>query len=304
MEKLINEIIEKNKYLLDQGEVASYIPALKKANPHHIGVTIMDLEGNIYKYGDYSVAFTIQSISKVMALMLAIMDNGENQVFKKVGSKPTDEAFNTLYKLDFPHIDKPANPMINAGAIMTSSLIKGTNGEKFERLLDLIRIIAGNPNINYNEEVYLSEKATGSKNKAIAYLMNSRGFLNGDIEDILDTYFKQCSIEVDCLDIAKIGLFLSNRGLIPGTKDRICDAKTTSTITAIMATCGMYDFSGEYATLVGIPSKSGVAGGILGTIPNKMGIGVYSPALDEYGNSIVGYNIMKDLSSKLNLSIY
>lgn len=304
MEKLLGEIIEKNKYLINQGKVASYIPALKKANPNHIGVTIMDLEGNVYKAGDYNRPFTIQSISKVTALMLAIMDNGEDEVFKKVGCKPTDDPFNTLYKLDFPHIEKPANPMINAGAIMTTSLIKGGNGEKFNRLLELIRTITENPNISYNEEVYLSEKATGSKNKAIAYLMNSKGFLNGDIEDILDSYFKQCSIEVDCLDIAKIGLFLANRGIMPGTKDRICHAKTTSTITAIMSTSGMYDFSGEYATKVGIPSKSGVAGGVLATIPNKLGIAVYSPALDEFGNSIVGYNIMKDLSNKLNLNIY
>ena len=304
MEKLLGEIIEKNKYLINQGKVASYIPALKKANPNHIGVTIMDLEGNVYKSGDYNRPFTIQSISKVMALMLAIMDNGEDEVFKRVGCEPTDDPFNTLYKLDFPHIEKPANPMINAGAIMTTSLIKGDNGERFKRLLELIRTITENPNISYNEEVYLSEKATGSKNKAIAYLMNSRGFLNGDIEDILDSYFKQCSIEVDCLDIAKIGLFLANRGIMPGTNKTICNSKTTSTITAIMATCGMYNFSGEYATKVGIPSKSGVAGGILATIPNKLGIAVYSPALDGFGNSIVGYNIMKDLSNKLNLNIY
>lgn len=304
MEKLLGEIIEKNRYLINQGEVASYIPALEKINPNYIGVTMMDLKGNIYKSGDYNTPFTIQSISKVMSLMLAIMDNGEEEVFKKVGFKPTDDSFNTLYKLDFPHIDKPANPMINSGAIMTTSLIKGSNGEKFNRLLALIRTITENPKINYNEEVYLSEKATGSKNKAIAYLMNSRGFLNGDIEDVLDSYFKQCSIEVDTLDIAKIGLFLANRGIIPGREERICHVKTTSTITAIMATCGMYDFSGEYATKVGIPSKSGVAGGVLGTIPGKIGIGVYSPALDEYGNSIVGYNIMKDLSNKLNLNIY
>lgn len=304
MEKLINRIIEKNKDLSNQGKVASYIPALSKANPNHIGVAIIDLDGQVSKAGDYSITFTIQSISKVMALMLAIMDNGEEEVFRNVGCKPTDEPFNTMYKLDFPHIEKPANPMINSGAIITTSLIKGHKGERFNRLLDLIRTITENPNITYNEEVYLSEKATGSKNKAIGYLMNSRGFLKGDVEDVLDSYFKQCSIEINSLDIAKIGLFLANRGVMPGIGDRICDAKTTSTITAIMATSGMYDFSGEYATIVGIPSKSGVAGGILGTVPGKIGIGVYSPGLDEFGNSLVGYNIMKDLSNELNLNIY
>lgn len=304
MEKLLNGIIEKNRYLINEGKVADYIPALSKADPNHIGICIMGLEGEVYKAGDYNIPFTIQSISKVMSLILAIMDNGEEKVFEKVGYESTDEPFNTLFKLDLPHIIKPANPMINSGAIMTTSLIKGNGEEKCNRLLDFIRLVTENPDISYNEEVYLSEKSTGSKNKAMAYLMNSRGFLNGDIEGILDSYFRQCSIEVDTVDIAKIGLFLANRGRIPGTINTICNSKIISTVTAIMATSGMYDFSGEYATKVGIPSKSGVAGGILGTISKKMGVGIYSPVLDQFGNSIVGYNIMKDLSNELNLNIY
>lgn len=304
MEKLLNRIIEKNRYFVNEGKVADYIPALGKASPSHIGVCIMNLDGKIYKAGNHDISFTIQSISKVMILILAIMDNGEDMVFEKVGCEPTDEPFNTLFKLDLPHITKPANPMINAGAIMTTSLIKGKGDEKFNRLLDFIRLVTENPNISYNEEVYLSEKSTGDKNKAIAYLMRSRGFLDCDIDEILDTYFKQCSIEVNSVDIAKIGLFLANRGKILGSTDEICSERVTSIVTAIMATCGMYNFSGEYATTVGIPSKSGVAGGILGVVPRNMGIGIYSPALDKYGNSIAGYNIMKDISNELNLSIY
>lgn len=302
MERLLNRIIDENKHLINQGKVADYIPVLANANPDHIGVCIMDLKGNIYKAGDYNIKFTIQSISKVISLILAIMDNGEEIVFEKVGYEPTDEPFNTLYKLDLPHVHKPSNPMINSGAIVTTSLIKGEGEEKFRRILQLIRSITGNPDISYNEEVYLSEKATGSKNKAIGYLMNSRGLLNGNVEEILDIYFKQCSIEIDAVDIAKIGLFLANKGI--GLETEICNPKIISTVTAIMATCGMYNFSGEYAAKVGIPSKSGVAGGILGTVPNNMGIGIYSPGLDGFGNSIVGYNIMKDLSKELNLKIY
>jgi glutaminase len=239
-----------------------------------------------------------------MALALAIMDNSEEKVFEKVGYEPTDEPFNTLYKLDLPYVIKPSNPMINSGAIVTSSLIKGDGEEKFNRLLDFIRKVTENPNIFYNEEVYLSEKFTGDKNKSMAYLMKSKGMLEGNVEEILDGYFKQCSIEITSVDLAKIGLFLSNSGKLLGTKEEICSKKTISTIIAIMSTCGMYNFSGEYAAKVGIPSKSGVAGGILGTISGKMGIGIYSPALDRYGNSMVGYNIMKDISNELNLSIY
>lgn len=304
MKEILNRIIEKNRHFVDQGKVADYIPALSKANPNHIGVCIMDLDGNLYKSGNFGTPFTIQSISKVMALALAIIDNGEEKVFNKVGYEPTDEPFNTLYKLDLPHIRKPSNPMINSGAIVTSSLIKGEGEEKFNRLLDFIRKITENPDITYNEEVYLSEKATGDKNKAMAYLMKSRGILEGNVEEILDGYFKQCSIEITSVDLAKIGLFLGNRGKLLGNTNQNCSEKTISTIIGIMATCGMYNFSGEYAAKVGIPSKSGVAGGILGTVPGKMGIGIYSPALDKYGNSIVGYNIMKDISNELNLSIY
>lgn len=304
MEKLLNTIIEKNRHLIKKGKLADYIPALSKANPNKIGICLMDTQGSIYKAGDFHVKFTIQSISKVISLILAIIDNGEDEVFSKIGYEPTDEDFNSLYKLDLPHILKPSNPMINSGAILTTSLIKGHGEEPFNKLLNFIKEITDNPNISLNEEIYLSEKSTGDKNRAIAYLMKSRGFIEGDVEEILDTYFKQCSIEVDTVDIAKIGLFIANRCKELNKDIKIDNERIASIVTGIMATSGMYNFSGEYATTVGIPSKSGVAGGILGTIQNKMGIGIYSPTLDKYGNSIVGYGIMKDLSKELNLSIF
>ena len=303
MNNILEQIIERNRYLINQGKVADYIPALSKSNPNNIGVCMIDKNENIYMAGDYSIKFTIQSISKVMSLLLALIDNGEEKVFKQIDYEPTEEPFNTLFKLDLPNTVKPTNPMINSGAIITTSMIKGDGNEKFIRLLEFIRLVTGNPGISYNEEVYLSEKETGHKNKAMAYLMKSRGFLEGDVDEILDIYFKQCSIEVDSVDIAKIGLFIAKR--CPLKQDsKIHNERAASIVTAIMATCGMYNFSGEYAATVGIPSKSGVGGGILGAIPNNMGIGVYSPGLDQYGNSIVGYGIMKDLSKELNLSIF
>lgn len=299
----LEKIIERNRYLIKEGKVADYIPALSKRDPNNIGVCLIDKNENIYMAGDYNIKFTIQSISKVMSLLLALIDNGEEDVFKQIDYEPTEEPFNTLFKLDLPNTVKPANPMINSGAIITTSMIKGVGNEKFIRLLEFIRLVTGNPGISYNEEVYLSEKETGHKNKAMAYLMKSRGFLEGDVDEILDIYFKQCSIEVDSVDIAKIGLFIAKR--CPLKQDsKIHNERAASIVTAIMATCGMYNFSGEYAATVGIPSKSGVGGGILGAIPNNMGIGVYSPGLDQYGNSIVGYGIMKDLSKEFNLSIF
>ncbi|NLW39844.1 MAG: glutaminase A [Tissierellia bacterium] len=303
MKELLDRLIEKNKPLTDKGQVASYIPALKKANPKDLGICILDIEGNLYCAGDYDRKFTMQSISKVMALILALMDNGE-RVFERVGMKPADYAFNSLYKLDLPHGDKPANPMINAGAIVTTSLIKGEGEEKFDRLLKLLREISSNQHIKYNEEVYLSEKATADKNRAIAYLLKNKGLLEGDVEEILNAYFKQCSIEVDCIDLARIGIFLASKGRPLGSDEKLVDEEIINTSLAIMTSCGMYDYSGEYLAQVGIPAKSGVAGGVLAVVPNRFGIGVYAPALDQYGNSLAGLELLKDLSKELKLSIF
>lgn len=300
MEKLLDQLIEKNRPFTSYGKVADYIPALSYANPDDLGVCIMDVNNNINYSGEYSKKFTIQSISKVIALSLAIVDNGEEKVFKKVGMEGTDEAFNSFYKLDLFQDKKPANPMINAGAIVTTSLIHGEGEEKFQRLLKFIQDIIGDSSINYNEEVYLSEKETGNKNRAMAYLLKSKGLIEEDVEEVLDAYFKQCSIEVNCTDLAKLGLFFANKG----NNTDLIDKRTRSLILAIMNNCGMYNYSGEYAINVGVPSKSGVGGGIMAVVPNKMGIGIYGPALDEYGNSIGGYNLIRDLSEELNLSVF
>lgn len=304
MEELLDRLIEKNRHLTKNGKVASYIPKLKSANPNDIGICIADLDGNLYCSGVYNRKFTIQSISKVITLMLAIIDNGEDKVFDKVGMESTDEPFNSFYKLDLSYENKPANPLINSGAIITTSLIKGSKDEKFNRILQLIKEITGNYTIDYNREVYLSEKATGDRNRAIAYLLKNKGLLEGEVEEVLDTYFKQCSIEVDCRDIARIGVFLANRCRFPNSNRKIFSDDTAAMLIAIMSTCGMYDFSGEFAARVGIPSKSGVSGGILSVVPNRYGIGVYGPALDKHGNSVVGYGILKDLSKELGLNIF
>ena len=306
MEKFLKESIDKNRYLIEKGKVADYIPALSKANKEDIGITIIDIEGNVFREGSYNKKFTMQSISKVMSLFLAIVDNGGKKVFDKIGCEGTEEPFNTLFKLDLPHTLRPPNPMVNSGAILTTSLIQGEGEEKFQRLIGFLRSITGNYNLSYNKEVYLSEKATGDKNRALAYLMKSRGFLQGDVEEVLDAYFKQCAIEVTTEDLAEIGFFLASRseGLDFNIEGQIDTDKIKRTITAIMTTSGMYNFSGEYAINVGIPSKSGVSGGIMGTITNKAGIGVYSPGLDDYGNSIVGYEIMKDFSKEFDLNLF
>ena len=305
MNDLLDRIVERNKRFTANGKVASYIPALARTNPNLLGICVADINGEIYTAGDYNHKFTLQSISKTISLMLAIMDNGMDYVFNKVGMEPTGDAFNSIIKLETISPSKPLNPMINAGAIAVASMIKGKdNEEKFERLLNLFRKICDNEKLDINTEVYLSEKSTGHRNRALAYFMKDVGIIEGDVEEILDVYFKQCSIEVDCIDIAQIGLFLANKGIVPKTGEKITTEAVARTIKTFMVTCGMYNESGEFAINVGIPSKSGVGGGIMSTVPHRMGIGVYGPALDSKGNSIAGYALLKDLSKELNLSIF
>ena len=304
MEILLNEIIDRNRHLIERGKVASYIPALAKADYRKIGVTVAGRTGSLlYSAGDYNEKFTLQSISKVIAFLVAAMDNGLDHIFEKVGLDSTDEPFNAFTKLDLPNIHKPANPMINSGAILTTGLINGDGDERFKKILDLTRRMANNPNIGYNEEVYLSEKRTGNRNRSMAYLMSSKGILDGDVEDVLDTYFKQCSIEVDTRDLAKIGRFIS-AGCEGISIDGISRKDMSVLIKGLLFTCGMYNYSAQYAIEVGIPSKSGVGGGIMGILPDGMGIGIFSPALDENGNSSAGIGIIKELSRRLHYNIF
>jgi len=302
---LLNTLVEKNKIYGKEGKVASYIPALSKANIDDLGIYVVDSKGKEYYAGDYDKKFTMQSISKIVSLILAIRDNGRYNVFKKVDVEPTGMGFNSIVNLEARDSGKPYNPMINAGAIVTTSLIDGKNvEEKLEKILDFMRAVTNNNHIDVNEEVYLSEKETGNRNRALAYFMKSTGVLEGNVEEILDLYFKQCSIELTAKDLARFGAVLANDGVIPWTNEKIIPKEVCRIVKTIMVTCGMYDASGEFAVNVGIPAKSGVGGGIIATVPRKFGIGIYGPSLDEKGNSIAGLKLIKDLSNELDLSIF
>ena len=305
MENLLNNIIKSNKKYTNFGQVASYIPELKNANAEDLGICIIDKDNNIYYAGDYKKKFTIQSVSKTIILAMALMDNDWAYVFSKVGMEPSGDPFNSIMKLETDDTKKPCNPMINAGAIVTTSLIKGTTlKEKEERMLAFFRKIAKNDNIKINQAVYESEKLTGDRNRAMAYLLKNDGVINGDVEEILDLYFKQCSIEIDCVDLARIGLIFANYGIDIETGERVISENVSRMVKTFMVTCGMYDASGEFAIRVGIPAKSGVGGGIMASVPDIMGIGVYGPALDKKGNSIAGIKVLEDLSKQLELSIF
>lgn len=305
MQNKIENIIKECRKYTKEGKVASYIPELEKADKNALGIYIDKLDGSQFYSGDYETKFTIQSISKVVSLIIAIMDNGMEKVFSKVGVDPTVYSFNSIITLELKDTHKPLNPMINAGAIATVSLIKGDSPEEvIGRILDFTKKITGNKDIKINEEVYKSEKKTGDRNRSLAYFMKGTGVIEKDVEKVLQAYFQQCSIEVTCKDIAKIGAFLANDGVVPSTGERIITKKIAKVVKAIMITCGMYNDSGSFAVKVGIPSKSGVGGGIMATVPGVMGIGIVGPALDEKGNSIAGVKVLEQLSQELDLSIF
>ncbi|AYE35398.1 glutaminase A [Clostridium septicum] len=305
MFNLLNTLVEKNRVYGAEGKLASYIPALLKANPNDLGVCVVDLHGNEYSAGECDTKFTIQSISKVVTLILALRDNGRKNVFKKVNVEPTGMGFNSIVNLEVTQSDRPYNPMINAGAIVTTSLIGGeTEEEKLNKIIDFLKRATNNDDITVNEEVYISEKETGDRNRSLAYFMKSNGILTGNVEEILDLYFKQCSIEITARDLARFGAVLANEGVTPWGDERLMSREVCRIVKTIMVTCGMYDASGEFAVHVGIPAKSGVGGGTLATVPRRYGIGIFGPSLDSKGNSIAGLKVIKDLSDELDLSIF
>ncbi|WP_350342772.1 glutaminase A [Proteinivorax tanatarense] len=305
MEKLLKEILENNKKYCDNGEVAHYIPALASQDKRSLGISLVDLKSNkIFNQGDTDKFFTLQSISKIFTLILALQDKGAEYVFSKVGMEPTGDPFNSIIKLETINPSKPLNPMINAGAIAISSMIKGeSNQHKIERVIDFFEPILGR-RLSVNQKVFESERNTGHRNRATAYFLKDVGILSGEVEEILDFYFMHCSLDVTCKDIAYLGGFLANQGKTINTEEQLVSQSITQIAKSFMVTCGMYNSSGEFAIKVGIPAKSGVGGGVMAVSPNHYGIGIWGPALDEKGNSIAGVKMLEDLSTKLDLSIF
>ncbi|MGL4451322.1 MAG: glutaminase A [Sarcina sp.] len=308
MEQLLQNVIEQNRSLIEEGAVATYIPKLAEVDKNLLGAAIIDLrdgEEKEYGYGDFNHKFAIESTSKVLTLALAIIDNGLDLVFDKIGTEPTHFAFNSILNMEIRESSKPTNPFINAGAIAVTSLIKGTSvEEKVDRILKFMRKLANNDDIYVNTELFLSEKETGNINRSLAYYMEGHEMIEGDVTDILDVYFQQCSIEITAMDLARMGSVFANKGIIPWSGEKILEPEVAAMIKGLMTTCGLYDESGSFAVNIGIPSKSGVGGGIMAIVPNKMGIGIFGPALSVAGNSVAGMGILKDLSKELKLDIF
>ena len=287
------------------GHVATYIPELAKMDPKKLGVYLTTQDNHEYYAGDCFERFTIQSVVKPLILLLALMDSGIEKVRDLVGVEATGKPFDAFNYSDQALTGSHINPMINTGAIALCTLIKGdTYEEKFARLLNLARTLAGNPDLEVDESVFQSEKATGNKNRALAYMLKAYGMVSDPADEILDCYFRACSILVTCKDLARISLIFANHGLRVQDGMRLFPVEYGKYVNATMATCGMYDGSGEFAITVGFPAKSGVGGGIMGVIPRRMGIGVFAPSLDRHGNSVAGVQLLAKLSRELDLGIY
>ncbi|WP_243385209.1 glutaminase A [Bacillus kexueae] len=301
----LTQLVNKAKTLTKNGKVADYIPALAEANKADLSIAIYSVEGACLKAGEVQTTFTLQSISKVLSLALVLMDHGQEYVFNRVGMEPTGDPFNSIAKLETIKPSKPLNPMINAGALAVTNMIKGkTKDEKIERLLAFIQTLTNNSSVSVCERVARSEFNHAWLNRSMCYFLKEHGIIEGDVEALMEVYTKQCAIEMNCYDLAKIGAVLALNGVHPDTKEQVIPERIARLCKTFMVTCGMYNASGEFAIKVGIPAKSGVAGGILAIVPNKYGIGVYGPALDERGNSIAGCKLLEMISEEHSLSIF
>ena len=301
IENKIIECIEKSKKYKGEGEVASYIPELENVDKDAFALSIVTTSGDVYNFGESEKIFSVQSISKIFTLIMALKDNTIDEVFSKVGTEPTKYEFNSLIPID----QRAANPFINAGAITTTSMIYGkSKEEKFGRVIELIDEMSQGGNFSFMEEIYKSEISTTDRNRAIAYYLKSKNIFNQNADEVLDLYVRICAIGANVETLARFGAVLANEGFDIESSNLIIPQNIVQMTIAQMASCGMYERSGEYLMKVGIPSKSGVGGGILGVVPNKCGICVYSPRLDKSGNSVVGKNLLKILSADLGLNIF
>ncbi|MCQ9378061.1 glutaminase A [Methyloversatilis sp. XJ19-49] len=284
------------------GELASYIPELTKADPAWFGICLVTMDGTVYSTGDTDEIFTIQSISKAFVYGTALADRGLDFVSRKVGVEPSGDAFNSI-SLD-PQTGAPINPMINAGAIATTSMVSGESPEaQWARIEDSISTFVGRK-VNIDESVYRSESATGFRNRAIAWMLKNFGIIDGEPMASLENYFRQCSIEVNCRDLGFMAATLANGGVHPLTGKRALPAEHVERVLSVMATCGMYDYAGSWLYEIGLPAKSGVGGGIIAVLPGRFGIAIFSPLLDEKGNSVRGIEACKHLSRDFNLHVF
>ena len=301
-QEVLESIYKEVQPLAGKGKQADYIPALAKVNPDQFGICIHSIHGDVYSEGYADVPFSIQSISKVFSLAMALNLMGDD-LWERVGKEPSGTSFNSLIQLEVEH-GKPRNPFINAGAIVVADILLGRLPNPKEDFIEFIRELSGNPLINYNEEVAHSEREKGYLNAAIANLLKYHHNLDGEIEEVLHFYFLLCSVEMTCKDLAKAFLAFADHKTHFSFHGVDLSSSQVKRINAIMQTCGFYDEAGEFSFLVGLPGKSGVGGGIAAVYPMRYSVVVWSPRLNQKGNSIMGMKALELLTTKTRESIF
>jgi glutaminase len=284
-----------------KGKVADYIPALAEVDSSQFAMHITTIDGKEYGIGDFTKSFSIQSISKVFTITLAIKSIGD-KIWERVGKEPSGTSFNSLVQLEYEN-GIPRNPFINAGAIVISDIIFDKLGKTKNQVLQFIKMLSNNPTLIYDEEVAESERQYGDKNRALANLIKSFGNLKHDANDVLDVYFHQCSIAMSAQDLSRSLIYLANKGKSLNGEE-IISARHAKRINALMLTCGLYDAVGDFAYRVGLPAKSGVGGGIAAIIPDELVVTVWSPELNSAGNSYIGTKALELFTTYASNSIF
>jgi glutaminase len=304
LQSIVDDIYRELTPRLGEGKVADYIPQLARVDPKRFGMAVVTVDGSVYRAGDAEIPFSIQSISKVFTLTLALGKHGEN-IWKRVGREPSGSAFNSIVQLEHEH-GIPRNPFINAGAIAITDLVLAghTPREAIGEIVRFVRYLADEEDIVIDAEVARSESATGYRNFALANFMRSFGKLDHPVEHVLGVYFHQCALAMSCVQLAKAGLFLAASGSNPLTQHSVVSRQRARRINALMLTCGHYDGSGDFAYRVGLPGKSGVGGGILVAAPGKASVAVWSPGLNHNGNSLLGSLALEMLASRTGWSVF
>ncbi len=301
-QSVLDEILEEVKPSLAKGRVADYIPMLASVPKSKFGMAVQTMDGQSFQVGDALEPFSVQSISKVYTLTLALENKGE-ALWKRVGREPSGTAFNSLVQLEYEN-GIPRNPFINAGAIVIADIVRSGATDCRRVLLDFVRARSDNLSIDHDPEVAQSERASGFRNRALANFIKSFGNLDNDVDQVLDFYFYQCSLSMNCLDLAKSFSFLANGGRCPWSGEQVLSASQAKRVNAVMLTCGTYDAVGDFAFRVGMPGKSGVGGGIVAVIPSRLSVAVWSPGLNEKGNSLAGTLALELFTTKTGISIF
>jgi glutaminase len=300
--RVLEEIFQEIQPHLTEGRVADYIPELASVPLEQFGMALVDGGGTVHTCGAAEQPFSVQSISKIFSLTLALKELG-NDLWQRVGREPSGSAFNSLIHLEYED-GKPRNPFINAGAMVVTDAVLELYPDALDTILSTVRQLSGNPTIGINAQVAASEAASGYRNASLANFLKSFGRLNATVEQVLNNYYQHCALEMSTVDLARAGFFLMNQGIPLGAAEPFISSNKAKYINSLMLTCGTYDSVGDFAYRVGLPGKSGVGGGILAVMPGQFSVCVWSPGLDSSGNSLAGTLALEWLTTKTGISIF